>query len=131
MSTRAPNPKPHDIRGGNICVREARRRVVASKSIARSLRSDNNRIGPGDELQYAALVDDTSHAQEPFWGPLAVPPRQACQLLCVGLTRLYELLHTGELESYRHGRSRRITISSIRAYIARHIEASSTLGPPP
>jgi excisionase family DNA binding protein len=131
MSTQAPSPKQHDIRDGNTGVREARCRVVAGQSIAKSLRPNNERTGPGDELQYATLVDDTNLAQRRFWAPLAVPPRQACQLLCVGLTRLYELLHTGELESYRHGRSRRITIASIRAYIARHIEASSTLGPPP
>src|SRR5579885_3087608 len=41
--------------------------------------------------------------------PLAVPPREACRLLSVGLTRLYELLHEGQLESFRYGRSRRIT----------------------
>jgi excisionase family DNA binding protein len=64
--------------------------------------------------------------------PLVVPPRQACQMLSVGLTRLYELLHEGALESYRHGRSRRITTKSIRAYIERQIAASpSTWGPPP
>jgi excisionase family DNA binding protein len=64
--------------------------------------------------------------------PLVVAPQQACQILCVGLTRLYELLHQGELQSYRHGRSRRITTASIRAYIERQVEASpSTWGPPP
>jgi excisionase family DNA binding protein len=69
---------------------------------------------------------------EPVRGPLVVRPREACQMLCVGLTKLYELLHAGELESYRHGRSRRITISSICGYIERQIAASpSTWGPPP
>lgn len=64
--------------------------------------------------------------------PLAVPPREACRLLSVGLTKLYELLHAGQLESYRYGRSRRITTVSIRAYIVRHVEASpTTWGPPP
>ena len=71
-------------------------------------------------------------AQEPFTGPLVVSPRRACEMLCVSLTRLYELLHTGELETYRHGRSRRITVASIHAYIARQVEVSETTwGPPP
>lgn len=78
-----------------------------------------------------SLANDSDRAQEPFNGALAVPPRLACQLLCVGLTRLYELLRAGELESYRHGRARRITVASIRAYIARHIEASPTTWGPP
>jgi hypothetical protein len=33
--------------------------------------------------------------------PLAVPPRQACLLLGIGNTRLYELIHDGELVSRR------------------------------
>jgi excisionase family DNA binding protein len=77
-------------------------------------------------------VDQSVDAREPFTGPLVVAPQRACEMLCVSLTRLYELLHAGELESYRHGRSRRITISSIRAYITRQIEISpTTWGPPP
>jgi excisionase family DNA binding protein len=51
--------------------------------------------------------------------PLAVPPRQACHLLSIGNTRLYELIAAGEIESYLDGRSRRITMASIRTRIAR------------
>jgi excisionase family DNA binding protein len=47
--------------------------------------------------------------------PLAVSPRQACRLLNVGNTYLYELLKNGELESYWEGKSRKITTHSIRA----------------
>jgi len=32
--------------------------------------------------------------------PLAVSPRQACFLLSVGTTRLYELIRAGELQAY-------------------------------
>src|SRR5262249_32733225 len=32
--------------------------------------------------------------------PLAVPPREASRLLSVGMSRLYQLMRTGELESY-------------------------------
>jgi excisionase family DNA binding protein len=55
--------------------------------------------------------------------PLAVPPRQACDLLSVGLTRLYELMNTGELDSFHIGRARRITTASISAYIDRNLVA--------
>ena len=50
--------------------------------------------------------------------PLAVSPRQACLLLGVGNTRLYELIRDCELVSYHEGRARRITMASIRARIA-------------
>jgi excisionase family DNA binding protein len=56
--------------------------------------------------------------------PLAVPPRLACQLLSVGLTRLYQLLNAGELDSFHIGRARRITTASIRGFVARQIVAS-------
>jgi len=55
--------------------------------------------------------------------PLVVPPRQACQMLSIGLTKLYELLNAGELESYLHGGSRRITVASLHAFIERRIAA--------
>lgn len=63
-------------------------------------------------------------ADDDFSKPLAVPPRLACQLLSVGLTRLYELLNAGELDSFHIGRARRITTASIRGFIARQIVAS-------
>lgn len=53
--------------------------------------------------------------------PLVVAPRDACRMLSVGLTRLYELLKGSELESYRDGGSRRITVSSIQAYVTRRV----------
>jgi excisionase family DNA binding protein len=51
--------------------------------------------------------------------PLVVAPRQACILLSVGNTRLYQLISSGELESYLDGRARRITMQSIHRRIAR------------
>jgi excisionase family DNA binding protein len=51
--------------------------------------------------------------------PLAVSPRQARLLLGVGNTRLYQLIGDGELVTYKDGRSRRITMASIRARVAR------------
>lgn len=58
--------------------------------------------------------------------PLAVSPRQACRLLGVGNTRLYQLIGVGELVSYRDGRARRITFKSIRRRIARLVAAANT-----
>ena len=60
--------------------------------------------------------------------PLAVSPRQACLLLGIGLTRLYLLIAAGELETYRDGRARRITMQSIRRRVARLIAAEGTAG---
>jgi excisionase family DNA binding protein len=56
--------------------------------------------------------------------PLAVSPRQACVLLGVGNTRLYELIRDGELVTYHEGRARRVTMESIHARVARLAGAS-------
>jgi excisionase family DNA binding protein len=57
--------------------------------------------------------------------PLAVPPRDACGLLSLSMSRLYDLLRAGELQSYGDGRTRRITMASIHAYIARRLADSA------
>jgi hypothetical protein len=41
------------------------------------------------------------------------------------MSRLYELMRAGELESYRDGRARRITMRSIRDRMARQLAADS------
>jgi len=56
--------------------------------------------------------------------PLAVPPRVAWHLLGCGNTHGYALISDGELESYLDGRSRKITVHSIKAYIARRLAAN-------
>jgi hypothetical protein len=59
--------------------------------------------------------------------PLVVKPKGARRMLHCGNTRLYELLAAGELDSFLDGRSRKITVDSIRRYIARqlaHAEAN-------
>jgi excisionase family DNA binding protein len=60
--------------------------------------------------------------------PLAVSPRQACILLGVGVTRLYQLLRNDELESYQEGRARRITMRSIHRRITRLLASASATG---
>jgi hypothetical protein len=56
--------------------------------------------------------------------PLVVSPRRARLMLDCGNTRLYELISAWELETFKDGKSRKITVASIRAYIARKIESS-------
>jgi excisionase family DNA binding protein len=68
-----------------------------------------------------------------YLDPIVVRPREACKMLSVGLTRLYELLHEGQLDSFRYGRSRRITIASIHAYVERQLATTggTSWEPPP
>jgi len=61
----------------------------------------------------------------PSMSPLAVPPREASRLLSMSMSRLYGLMRAGELESYRDGRSRRITMASIQKRLARQLADSA------
>jgi hypothetical protein len=42
----------------------------------------------------------------------------------MGKDRFYQLLHTGEIESYLDGRARKVVISSVDAHIDRQIAQS-------
>jgi hypothetical protein len=53
--------------------------------------------------------------------PLVVSPKVAWKMLACGNTRGYELLAAGELENYKDGRSRKITLASIKALVARRL----------
>jgi len=65
------------------------------------------------------------------FAPLVVKPKDAWKMLSCSNTRGYELLATGELESFRDGRSRKIVVSSIHRYIAMRLaEAQRTAAPP-
>ena len=55
---------------------------------------------------------------------LVVKPRDARQMLACSNTRLYELISEQELESFRDGRSRKITVESIHHYIARRLRTT-------
>jgi excisionase family DNA binding protein len=54
---------------------------------------------------------------------LAFTPAEAAAALRISKTRLYALLRTSELASYRVGRSRRISLRAIEAYQQRLEEA--------
>jgi hypothetical protein len=53
--------------------------------------------------------------------PLVVKPKAAWQLLACSKTRGYELLAAGALDSFLDGRSRKITVASIRRYIEQRL----------
>ena len=55
---------------------------------------------------------------------LVVRPKQACQMLSIGQTRLFELLNSNELQSFKDGGGRWITMQSIRDYVRRQLERS-------
>ena len=59
--------------------------------------------------------------------PLVVSPRRAQQMLDVGHSRLYELLSQGELQSFKDGKSRKITVASIHDFVARKLAAGGRL----
>jgi hypothetical protein len=59
--------------------------------------------------------------------PLVVKPKAAWRMLGCGNTRGYELIAAGELESFTDGRSRKITVASIKSYIERRLNASGSL----
>src|SRR3954454_17726677 len=54
--------------------------------------------------------------------PLVVSPKRGCQMLDCSVTRFYELLNSGQIQSYREGKSRKATVASIKAHIARQLE---------
>jgi hypothetical protein len=56
--------------------------------------------------------------------PLVVSPRRARLMLDCVNTRLYQLIAARELVSYKDGKSRKIVVTSITAYIVRRIQAS-------
>ncbi len=74
----------------------------------------------------SCVTEQTNEAE-----PLLVRPRDAWRLLSCGNTHGYELLNAGELETFLDGRSRKITVASIRAYIARKLEATRAMSTAP
>jgi excisionase family DNA binding protein len=57
--------------------------------------------------------------------PLVVKPKEARRLLSCGNTHLYELLSTGEIASFRDGRSRKIVVASLKNFIERRLSSSN------
>jgi hypothetical protein len=56
------------------------------------------------------------NSNQPNLEPLAVSPKQATELLPIGITRLYELINSGEVESQLIGRRRWINYQSLKRF---------------
>lgn len=56
--------------------------------------------------------------------PLAVSPKTAFDMIDVGVTKGYELINSGELESFTIGRSRKVTFASIKSLIERRLASN-------
>jgi hypothetical protein len=57
-------------------------------------------------------------------GALVVKPKTAWEMLSCSNAHGYHLLNSGELESFHDGRSRKITVASIKALIERKLAES-------
>ncbi|MCP5389162.1 MAG: helix-turn-helix domain-containing protein [Novosphingobium sp.] len=57
--------------------------------------------------------------------PIAASPKDAFAAIGVGVTKGYELINSGELETFKIGRATRITTASIEAYVARRLAEKS------
>jgi len=51
--------------------------------------------------------------------PILLAPERAAERLDIGRTKVFELIATGELESVRIGRARRIPLAALEAYVDR------------
>ena len=61
---------------------------------------------------------------------IAITPRQACRLLAIGNTRLYQLISKGELQTYLDGRARRVVLASIHRYVTQRLADAGATGLP-
>ena len=71
------------------------------------------------DVEQANMPDRRTEENEPE--PLVVKPKVAWKMLACSNTRGYKLLAAGELESFKDGRSRKITVASIKALVARRL----------
>lgn len=54
---------------------------------------------------------------------LALRPEEAAKSLRISRSRIYELIQSGEIESIKIGRSRRIPVEGLRSWMRRSIES--------
>lgn len=57
----------------------------------------------------------------PDVSPLLLSPGAAAEKLSVGRSAVYDLMKSGELASFKMGRSRRIPLASIQEYIEKRL----------
>lgn len=71
---------------------------------------------PSTSFTEVALADFS------FDRPIVASVNQTMSTLKIGREKIYELLNSGELESYREGGSRKILWRSIEAYVVRRLK---------
>ena len=68
------------------------------------------------------LLTSTQLTPAPQLELLQVEVTEAARLLGYSRSTIYEMLNSGELPSTRHGTSRRIPLSALRAWIEAHTQ---------
>lgn len=58
-------------------------------------------------------------------GSLVASPNQTMTFIGVGRAKFYELINTGEIESYVEGSARKVLWPSIHAYVKRRLAAEA------
>lgn len=58
--------------------------------------------------------------------PLALPPKDAFAAIGIGFTKGYELINSGELETFKVGRATRITTASLKVFITNRLAERTT-----
>jgi hypothetical protein len=51
--------------------------------------------------------------------PLATSVKAGCRIINCGTTKMFELIKTGEIESYKDGKTRQLVVASLHDYVAR------------
>jgi hypothetical protein len=82
---------------------------------------------PMDDKQLREATIRLEQAQQRAAGPdvpMMVKPKAALKLMSISNTKLYEMIKTGELETFKRGGSRYIPVAAINDYIARSLAAN-------
>lgn len=69
------------------------------------------------------MAADCQHEAQEVQAQGAIRPEKAADLLDCSRAKVYQLMKAGELPSFKIGRSRRIRLVDIHAYVARELSA--------
>ena len=57
------------------------------------------------------------HDSVPTIGPVLLTPEEAADALRLGRSKVYDLIRTGELESVKVGKCRRVPVDALSAFV--------------
>ena len=77
------------------------------------------------EVTGSRILGGRSSKENPPLLPLIVSMKEAGHLLSCGHDQVYDLIHSGELESFMEASRRKITMRSIQALIAKRLAATA------